>query len=571
MNRDKLNIGLHPLTTVRSFQFGTWDIEASDWWNLQVIGCFDGKDYYWFKTVDSFLDHILQKKYSSYRWFAHFGGRYDMNFIFDRLRERGNCDVEFYCSGSMVIRMRIRKGRTLAYLCDSFRLLPAGLRDLTNAFDVTHKKMDFDFGQMAFGRELLEYNEQDCRGLYEVLYNFFEQTGLRSETFATHALRYWRKEFLQRSIWKPHDNVTDFIRRALHGGHVEVFKRTSPLLNAYDVNSMYPFVMQFPVPVEYVAESRTLNDKYYGFVEAIVEVPEMYIPPLPFRIEKLFFPIGQFSGVWSSEELIEAMQRGVKLIKVIRAHYFRCDVIFKEYVDRLYKLKKTAGEPTRTIAKYLLNSLFGKFGQHPEKKVYVTEREAPIGAYPILHPNGMPSGFAEYRRKSRSAYLLPHIAASITSKARLVLLDKLDEHSYYCDTDSIFTTESMAVGNELGQWSLVGQGEATFYQPKLYKFKGNWKSKGLERHRQGCRKDASCMCGAEVIDAFVQGDVNQVIRRKSIKEALRSGTPACEDVEILKTLGATRTKRAWLSDELDTRPWSVSELENGGRFTRSRL
>src|SRR5262245_5123857 len=139
MNRSKLNIGLHPLKAVRSFNYGVWDIEARDWWSLQVIGCFDGSDYYWFRTVDEFLDHILQKKYASFRWFAHFGGRYDMNFIFDRLRERGNSDVEFYCSGSMVIRMRIRKGRMLAYLCDSFRLLPASLRDLTNAFDVDRK------------------------------------------------------------------------------------------------------------------------------------------------------------------------------------------------------------------------------------------------------------------------------------------------------------------------------------------------------------------------------------------------------------------------------------------------
>lgn len=562
-----INIGLHPLETIRSFNYGTWDIEATDWWNLQVIGVFDGKDYYHFRTVDSFLDHIIQKKYNSYRWFAHFGGRYDMNFIFDRLRERQNCSVQFYCSGSMVIRMRIRKGRWLTYLCDSFRLLPAGLRDLTIAFDVVHKKTSIDFETMSFGREMLEYNEQDCRGLYEVLYSFFEQTGIRSETFATHALRYWRKEFLQRSIWMPHENVTDFIRQALHGGHVEVFKRTAPSLKAFDVNSMYPFVMQYPIPTDYVAESRKLLDTYYGFVEAIVEIPEMYIPPLPYKMEKLFFPTGKIRAVWSSEELLEAEQRGVKILRVIKGYYFRCDVIFKEYVDRLYKLKKEAGEPTRTIAKYLLNSLFGKFGQHPEKKVYVTEKEAPIGSYPILNPNGTPSGFAEYRRKSHAAYLLPHISAAITSKARLVLLAKLNQQSYYCDTDSIFTTGNMETGNELGQWELVGEGEATFYQPKLYKFKGKWKCKGLSQHTITCRTPKTCDCGSTLIDAFVNGDINQVIRRKSIKEALRTGTPACEDVEINKIIGATRPKRLWLSNDLDTRPWNIKELnEKKGRL-----
>lgn len=545
--RNNINIGLHPLKTVKPFNFGVWDIEAEDWWKLQVIGCFDGREYYHFRTVDAFLDHILQKKYASFRWFAHFGGRYDMNFIFDRLQERGNCNVEFYCSGSMVIRMRIRHGRYLAYLCDSFRLLPAALRDLTIAFNVEHKKTSYDFGNMVFGRELLEYNEQDCRGLYEVLYNFFEQTGIRSETFATHALRYWRREFLTRTIWKPHEYVTDFIRRGLFGGHVEVFKRTAPNLNAYDVNSMYPFVMQFPVPVDYVAESKQLKESLYGFVEAIVKVPDMYIPPLPVKLEKLFFPVGEIRGVWTTEELFEAEQRGAKIQKIIKGYYFRCEEIFKDYVERLYRLKKTAGEPTRTIAKYLLNSLFGKFGQHPDKRVFCTEKEAPVGAYPIIKPDGIPSGFCEYHRRSRSAYLLPHISAAITSKARLVLLHSLNEDSYYCDTDSIFTTASMAIGSEIGQWSLVGQGEATFYQPKLYKFKGEWKAKGLNR--------------AQSIDDFVNGDMNEVIRRKSIKEALRTGTAACEDVTIQKTMGATRPKRVWLPNDFETRPWNIKELE----------
>jgi len=545
MNRD-INIGLHPLAAIQSFNFGTWDIEAQDWWTLQVIGCFDGKDYYWFRDVDSFLNHILQKKYSSYRWFAHFGGRYDMNFIFDRLRERGNADVQFYCSGSMVIRMRIRFGRYLSYLCDSFRLLPAALRELTKAFNVEHQKGEYDFENMEFGRELLEYNESDCRGLYEVLYNFFEQTGIRSETFATHALRYWRKEFLKTSIWTTKDYISDFVRLSLHGGHVEVFKRSSSSLKAYDVNSMYPFVMQFPVPIQYIGETRKLTDILYGFVDATVTIPDMYFPPLPLKLEKLFFPVGRMRGVWTSEELIEAEQQGARIEKIHKAYYFRTQEIFKDYVDKLYLLKKTAGEPTRTIAKYLLNSLFGKFGQHPEKKVFYTEREAPHGSFPIMDPDGNPSGFATYSRRSRSAYLLPHISSAITSKARLILSQHLSSNSYYCDTDSIFTTSDMTTGSGLGQWSLVGEGEAYFVQPKLYKFKGTWKAKGLNRKQD--------------IDAYVNGDINKLVRRRSIKEALRDGQPACMDIEILKKLGSTRPKRAWLSDDWDTRPWSIDEL-----------
>jgi hypothetical protein len=542
-----INIALTPLLNPTTFQYGVWDVEAQDWWDLQVIGCFDGTDYFQFRNVPDFLNHIMRWEYRHWRWFAHFGGRYDLNFVYDFLRQDTKCKVSFYCSGSMVMAMDIRKGDCHARLCDSFRLLPASLRSLTVAFNVKHQKTNYDFSDMHYCKELLEYNEQDCRGLYEVLTQFFAETGMMSETFASHSLKVWRKDFLKEKIWKPRQPVTDFVRDSYHGGRVEVFKRRSEHLMCYDVNSMYPFVMCEELPVQYIAESKLLKDTYYGFVRAIVTVPECYMPVLPLRREKLFFPIGTFEAVWSNEELMVAENFGCKIQKIIKAVYFRTAPILKEFVSKLYRLKKEAEEPTRTIAKYLLNSFYGKFGQSPDKKVYVTEKDAPKGAWPIMRPDGKPSGFAYYERRSNAAYLLPHISSAVTSKARLHLLGKLNSNVYYCDTDSVFTTDIMPTSKELGEWSLVGEGECQFWQPKLYKFKGEWKAKGLDR--------------TQSIDAFVNGDINKVIRRKSIKEALRDGTPAAMDVIIEKRLRESRPKRAWV-DEQDTRPWNINELEN---------
>ena len=541
-----INIGLKPLVKANTFQFGTWDIEARDWWDLQVIGCFDGKDYYQFRNVPDFLNHIMRWQYRHWRWFAHFGGRYDLNFVFDYLRGRSDAKVSFYCSGSMVLAMDIRKGDCHARLCDSFRLLPAALRDLTIAFDVKHKKTKYDFEDMAYGQELLEYNEQDCRGLYEVIEKFYEETGTMSETFASHSLKVWRKDYLKQTIWKPHDSVSDFVRLSYHGGRVEVFKRQADHLMCYDVNSMYPYVMCEDLPVEYVGESRRLRDDYFGFVAAEVIVPETYIPILPVRQEKLFFPVGRLKAVWTNQELLVAENLGCKIQRITKGVYFKTAPILREFVSKLYQLKKTAGEPTRTIAKYLLNSFYGKFGQAPVKRMYTTEFDAPAKAWPIVHPDGTPSGFAYHERTSNAAYLLPHISSAVTSKARLHLLSKLNEHIYYCDTDSVFTTDVMPTSKELGEWSLVGEGECRFWQPKLYKFKGEWKAKGLDRKQS--------------IDAFVDGDINRVIRRKSIKEAMRDGSRATMDVIIEKRLRESRPKRAWINDN-DTRPWNIKELE----------
>jgi hypothetical protein len=557
----QLNRGLEPLTKPTSFKYATWDIEANNWWDLVVLGLWDGSHYYHFRTIPEFFEYIFQSKYNGWRFFAHFGGRYDFNFLFDFIRKwNAKIDCSFYCSGSLVIQMSLRYKNTTIKLCDSYRLfyMPAnsdvsktdnksGLRSLGKTFGVQHQKTELDFTDIKYNLETLQYNEQDCRCLYEVIETFFEQTGLMSETFATHALHIWRKDFLKQILWKPHDNVLEFVRRSYHGGRVEVFKRTSELLWAYDVNSMYPYVMQSPVPVRYAGESRKLHDNRYGFVEATIHTPEDYIPCLPVHLDKLYFPCGTIRGVWTTDEIHRAVETGSTVQKVHRGYYFDTDTIFKEYVEKLYTLKKTAtSEATRMIAKGLLNSLYGKFGQNPTKKIYCLERNAPNGSYPIMDPNGYPSGFAYYERTSHSAYLLPHLASAVTSKARIHLLSRLDANAYYCDTDSVFTSSWFPTSKELGEWGELGQGEATFIQPKLYKWKGSWKSKGLNKEQS--------------IDDFIAGNPNMVRRARSIKEALRDGTPACAHVETAKYLRETRPKRAWVTDN-DTRPWDVKELE----------
>ena len=125
-----------------------------------------------------------------------------------------------------------------------------------------------------------------------------------------------------------------------------------------------------------------------------------------------------------------------------------------------------------------------------------------------------------------------------------MLMRSLNEASYYCDTDSIFTTDAMRTGTDLGQWDRVGDGHAYFVQPKLYRFRGEWKAKGLDRTQD--------------IDAYVSGSPHLLKRARSIKEALRDGTPACAHVTVEKYLRQSRSKRRWVGD--DTVPWNIKDL-----------
>lgn len=542
---------LRTITNSKQFQYGTWDIEAANWWDLKLIGIFDGYEYRPFVSVPEFLSHIMQRKYENWHWFAHFGGRYDINFVFDFIRQYPKIyNIKFYCSGSMVLRLTIQHGRRITHLLDSFRLLPASLEKLTNSFNVEHKKGSIDFTKIELNKELLEYNESDCRGLYECINKLYKRINVQADTYASLSMAYWKKNHLKQDLIHPSEEIKEFIRKGYHGGRVEVFKHQSHNVSAYDVNSMYPYCMKSRIPTAFKGITRNIecSDEYYGFAHVLIDVPDMYIPPLPVRKNKLYFPVGTFSGIWSFEEIQYAISKGAKVLKIYKAYTFFTEYLFVEFVDKLYEWKVSGDETMRTIAKFLLNSLYGKFGQSPEKDVYIVEKDAPAGAELIFDVNGNPTEFAKYTKRSMASHLLPHISAAITSKARLELAKVLNEQSYYCDTDSVFTTNSMPIyTKKLGSWEPQGHGHGIFYQPKLYFFEGKWKAKGINSKEQDVIK-------------FVQGEVNISTRTVSVKEALRKGVPACASVQISKHFREDQPKRKWNATHTDTRPWDITEI-----------
>jgi hypothetical protein len=153
----------------------------------------------------------------------------------------------------------------------------------------------------------------------------------------------------------------------------------------YDVNSLYPSAMQkFNMPVGNPAffegdisligpgSGYNLMNKLFGFFEVEVEAPKsMKIPLLQTRLKtnygyRTVAPVGTWTGTYFSEELFNAMNYGYKF-KILRGYLFEEANIFSEYVDYLYKLKvnSTSGSPDYTLAKLLLNTLYGRFGMNP--------------------------------------------------------------------------------------------------------------------------------------------------------------------------------------------------------------
>jgi hypothetical protein len=488
-----------------------------------MVGFYDGVDYHPFYNFGDFLTFVLRKRYHGWRFFAHFGGRFDVHYVFDWLREHEpSTHLEAICSGSCVIGLVVRIGRNRWKFVDSFRLMMASLERLTYDFDVQHKKLK--------GRKFTdeEYNRHDCMGLYEVLDQFFDIFDICSETIATHAMRVFRSKYLKKDIYQPSREVESFIRKTYFGGRCEIYRYDARQLYKYDVNSLYPAAMLDPVPIDYLWQSRKLpdHDNHIGFYRATVTYPERYLPVLPVKVDKLYFPTGRFEGYFTSPELRQAVQDGAGL-KIHSGRIFHAEPLLAEYATDIYKMKQRAEREgklgIRWTTKFLLNSLYGKFGQRRMQKTYLTDT-GEIGLFPL--PDGMAFRFIH----SRASHIMPHIASTITARARLIIWDYLNKiKSWYTDTDSLFSSKKVPTADGLGGLKLEGRGKFQAHRLKEYNFE------------------------------YMQGEEISFNRMAGFLESINAGQKTVRHVKQKKKRNQIREKRKRIGN--DTRPWDMIELD----------
>lgn len=590
-----------PLSHGRRFQFGTWDIEVepildsdgkiagySD--HISMIGCYDGESYSNFSRWEDFLNHVCTPKYSGYRFFAHNGGRYDSNALFDYVRvNRPDLQFSFYCSGSCVVSLTFRKGEYTWKFCDSYRLLDASLKQLTTEFDVEHKKANLVEAMKGGWETELRYNRTDCIGLYEVLTRLFSEFSAQAETVASFAVQVFQLHFLKRKLCKPSRKVEDFIRQAYFGGRCEVYRWDPAEVQKYDVNSLYPYAMLGPVPTDYTGWSSRLpdDDREIGFYEAEVRYPECYLPRLPVVIGKrLFFPTGRFTGHFTSIELREAINDHAA-VKILSGVLFRTEPVFREFAERLFKRRieaKTAGNlAVDWVCKKILNSCYGKFGMRRVQRSYCsdpgTERlHAMIEELadldpdqlerrnPRIWPVGFPgSGIAYYDRESRASCILPHITCAITSRARTVIHGYLTtaKEIWYTDTDSIFTDRKLETGPNLGNLKLEGNGRFEPFGLKEYKFSDEYNLKGVSIKRTDPNTGEKTV-HPEIAEQYLANEEISFERRAGFLESLRSDELTFRSLTSVKQRRPRIEKRARQGS--DTRPWNAEEVMEYSKY-----
>lgn len=295
----------------------------------------------------------------------------------------------------------------------------------------------------------------------------------------------------QQSITAP--ELRSFARLAYHGGRCEVFKfGTAQGVHTYDRKFYYASLLRDAAMPDcrrlrqgQATEALIKDPETIGVAEAVVWVPEMYVPPLPVVVaDVLCFPVGTLKGVWTFDELRAALARDCTIVELGRACWSG---------QRVYPFNITAGvlidarlafeqaqDAREVVPKQLANALAGRLGMDDRQERWIFKRWR--------------KGMSNLNRKGWSletdrthVYLAKQQkivgtakgsnvlwAAQITALGRNLLLGDLEragENLVYCDTDSVHSLAPLeSVEGIPGMLRDTGYFDLGLYLgPKLYR------------------------------------------------------------------------------------------------------
>lgn len=456
------------------------------------------------EDIDSFINYCSLINESSSFYFHNL--KFDGEFIIHYLLTHGFVHVNekklgvnqfstiiselnvFYC-----IKVKFKEEVIISFF-DSLKLLNFSVEEVAKAFNLSIKKLEIDYkAKREKGHKITdeekEYLKHDVMIMSLALEKMFKMKITRM-TIASNAMNFFKDTISKKRFeeWFKPPLYDKDLRQAYKGGFTylnEIYRGKEVKEGiVLDVNSLYPSVMYYS-PMPYgegiYFDGKYVPDKLYNlYIQNITcqfRIKKDMIPTIQIKNNLSFVPTEYLSS--SNEESINLTLTNVDL-KLFLEHYDIYDVsynwgwkyksstkIFKSYIDYWNELKvkatKEGNKPLRTIAKLMLNSLYGKFAASPEGRSKI----------PYLDNNIVKYKLSEL--EERTAYYLP-ISIFITSWARDKTIRSAQAvyHRFiYADTDSLHLEgtdipENLLISDtELGKWKI----ESTFKRGKYLRQK----------------------------------------------------------------------------------------------------
>ncbi len=270
-------------------------------YELRMVGVYDEEDgFRYYKTVRSFLDKEFNRSKESRSYFAHFGGRADVQFLVEYFTKRRDgryvVDMVFNGSSAFMVFVHDTVSKSNFRFYDSFFIFQAKLEKIGQFFGMQKGSVDFNTEDFD---ALVKYNEQDCRILYEAIQNLIKEVeelgGEFKPTLASMAMSLFKCRFLKQEI-KTRNMMNRITRDSYFASRVEVFTKTCEGGKYYDINSSFPWSMTQSLPANFssITEKKPAPGMPY-IAECEIEIKDCYLPPLPYRLEgRIFFPTGKW-------------------------------------------------------------------------------------------------------------------------------------------------------------------------------------------------------------------------------------------------------------------------------------
>lgn len=593
--------------------------------------------YQGFDTVRDLVDYILVRDRRAMWFFAHAGGLADMEFVLDELlgeikrqagagsssvvfdgdgkrqekTRAGTWEIKASFSGSSAIIVHVIKGKNAWHFIDSYWLLRDKLASIGKAIGIRKGDSPEAKAWMSqkFGREIQDfedlsqsekttfyrevplsilrvYNEIDCEILWKAIAQFeaeiFGLGGQLQQTIASTAMGLFRRAYLKQDIFTS-ERLNEIAQESYFASRVEVISRNAEDFFTYDINSSFPHAMTFPMPANLTSFRTTLpdddSDNCVYLANVTIEIPDMDLPPLPFRKEgRVFFPVGRWRSWFTSTDIRLALREGAILHKVHEVYVFDAFMDFAAYAREIYGRRAESTTVFRKLVlKYLLNSLYGKAAEGIMKQeMLINPQEIDREKMQMLQPG-------VWLQDKQAVITHRHVAISsvITSIARRSLYDIAKECYRQCcpplyfDTDSCSTKAILPVDEKkLGALKLEKKMEwAVFAAPKIYRGEGyelqkdgTWKPKLVHK-----AKGFSLGSGREAFDKLgriIDGDrlgIQRMVRLRELYRTQVDGEHVTAPFEMLviKALTFESLCKRFHYPDGETRPWSVAELKSG--------
>lgn len=459
----------------RVWAWGVCDIE-----NPEYFEC--GND------IDSFFSYLMASKNSTFYFHnLKFDGEFIMVWLFENgfthVKNRKDeatktfttliSDMGQFYSIKIIFEKKGRKTRYVQ-IYDSLKILPFSVAEIAKGFNLPIQKLELDYKkERPKGHTLTEEEKKYLRNDVEIVARalkvLFDQ-GLTKMTQGSNALHDYKETIGLKNFdrWFPTPDYDYDVRQAYKGG----FTYLNPKYKevdigtglVFDVNSLYPWVLRdCPLPYDdpiFFRGKYEPDEVYNLYVQMFTcsfELKKDHIPTIQLKENLSFIPTEYLSTSKVYDLDGELLDDEVTMcltsvdLELFMEHYdvdirawhsgwkFKSTTgLFSPYIDKWMKVKIEStingNKSMRTLAKLMLNALYGKFSTSPK----VTSK------YPVYE-----EGVIKYKLPrdddgriiwdSRKGGYIP-VGAFVTAWARhktITSAQKVYPYFVYADTDSL--------------------------------------------------------------------------------------------------------------------------------------